>query len=269
MKLLFKIIYTILFCLPCLAQDKMVDYHNMIQPSVTTWDDTCIKKLSTEEIIVLTDMLLLSYQVVQASVTMSQARLVIQSDLFNIITLSINDTFDVRMQAENNDLTIIKNAVLDIEQAQEQIKSACKTLTNFGPLLINIDPIVIQLFIFNLKTIILNWAKQQHSTMDDFQTVQEEFSSTAHLFKDVKTIFKTIITTDPIEHNQLLHGTNSLTNMYKKIEDTIANLTIIRQESLANFNIILTLFFKLHYQALYNHLPNNNLPDPEAVFILA
>jgi hypothetical protein len=112
-----------------MAQD-MVDYHTIIQPRMVIWQDECIAQLSTQEIITIADMLLLSYQVVQASVAMTQARLIIQAELLNIVTLSINDTFDARMQAQNNDLTTIKNAVATIEESQEKIKFACNALNN-------------------------------------------------------------------------------------------------------------------------------------------
>ena len=277
MKLLFKL-FLLFLCLPCIAQ-QAIDYHNIIQPSVTTWHNECIDKLSTQEVMIIADMLLLSYQVVQASVIMSQARLVIQTELLNIVTLSINDTFDARMQAENNDLSKIKQAVTEIEYAQEKMKFACNKLKGFAPILIKIDPTVIQIFIANFKEVILNWAKNQHETMDEFEHVQEEFSSTANLFAQVKTIFQTIITKNPIEHSQLLHGTNSLTNMYNTIENMLAHLTDIRQKSLTHFNAILTLYFKSHYQILYNHLQNidaldlklastqnHTLPNPELIF---
>ena len=92
-------------------------------------------------------------------------------------------------------------------------------------------------------------------------------------------MFQTIINTNPIDHSQLLHGTNSLTNMYNTIEDMLRHLTVIRQTSLADFNNILTLYFKNHYQVLYDHLKNvdalnlkltatqsNSLPNPELIF---
>jgi hypothetical protein len=277
MKLLYKLLL-LLLSFPCIAQDS-IDYTSMIEPFVYTWHDQCINKLSTQEIIIIADMLLLSYQVVQASVVMSQSRLIMQEELLNIVTLSINDTFDARMQAQNNDLTKIKNAITDIEQAQEKIKSACDALKGFGPILIKIDPTVIQIFIANFKNVILNWAKYQQPTISQFEEIQEEFSNTADLFAQVKNMFQVIINTDPIDHSQLLHGTNSLTNMYNTIENMLGHLTHIRQTSLAEFNAILTLYFKNHYQVLYNHLQginaldlkliatqNHTLPNPNMIF---
>lgn len=281
MKPLSKIIFlltTIYF--NCRAQDT-IDYHTMIQPCVKTWHNECITELTTQEAVTIADMLLLSYQVVQASVTMSHARLVIQAELLNIATLSINDTFDARMQAQNNDLTKIKDAVTAIEKAQEKIKFACNTLKNFGPLIININPAVIQLFIFNLKTTILNWLKTQEKTVGDLKSIQLEFMKTPLLLSNLSNIFEAISSADQIEHSQLLHGANSLTNMYQNVETMIADLTAIRQESIMNFNTFLTLFFKYHYEILYNQLqnidghdikisatPDHKLPTPDQIFII-
>ena len=280
MKILSKIIFFLTLSLTSVAQDT-VDYHAMIQPVIISWKNECIAQLSIQEIITITDVLLLSYQVVQASITIHQARLTIQSELLNIVTLSINDSFDVSMQAQNNDLTIIKNAVIAIEQAQEKMKFACNALINFGPLVINIDPTSIQFFISNLKTFILNWAKNQQKTMTKLGKIKREIVTTMDLFTDVKNIFNTIVTIDPIEHGQLLQGANSLTDMYKKTENMIASITEIRQESLVSFNTLLTLYFKCHYQALHDCLQNSNnvdlflmatpdhtLPDPEDIFAL-
>lgn len=264
--------------MPSIAK-QAIDYNMIIQPSVMAWHEACIDKLSTQEIIIIADMLLLSYQVVQASVIMSQARLTIQSELLNIVTLSINDTFAARMQAQNNDLTNIKVAITEIEQAQEKIKHACNAIKGFGPIIIKIDPTVIQIFIANFKDVILNWAKYQQATIDQFQEIQEEFNCTSDLFTQVKNMFQTIINTHPTDHSQLLHGTNSLTNMYNTIESMLAHLTLIRKTSLVEFNTILTLYFKSHYQVLYDHLQSvnaldlklvatesNTLPTPELVF---
>jgi hypothetical protein len=62
----------------------------------------------------------------------------------------------------------------------------------------------------------------------------------------------------------------------------IADLTMVRQESITSFNALLTLFFKYHYQILYDHLENitdtdfkllatsdHKLPNPEQIFVLA
>lgn len=282
MKFLFKIIFLLIINVLCFAQDA-TDYQAIIQPCATAWNNEYISQLSTQEIITITDMILLSYQVVQSSVIMSQARLIIQSELLNIVTLSINDTFDARMQAQNNDLTVIKKAITDIEQAQENIKFACNTLKKFGPLIININPTVIQSFIFNLKSVILSWAKTQQKTVTDLKLIKLEFIKTPHLLSNISNIFETIAsTTNPIDHILLLYGANSLTDMYKNIETMLADLTIVRQESITNFNIILTLFFKYHYQVLHDHLenmtdsdfkllatPDHKLPQPEQIFALA
>ena len=280
MKLLSKILFFLTICFTCIAQNT-VDYHAIIQPYVTVWQNESISKLSTQEIITLTDVILLSYQVVQASIIMSQARLTIQTELFKIVTLSINDTFDVRVQAQNNDLTNIKKAIVTIESAQEKIKFACNTLKDFGPLIININPTVIQHFISNLKTVILNWGKTQKQTISDLESIEQEFILDSHLFSNVKNIFEAINSSEQVEHSQLVQGANSVTNMYKEIENTIANLTTIRKESTSNFSQVLTIFFKCHYQALYNKLQNvdndnmyliatsdNKLPHPEQIFIL-
>jgi len=262
-----------------MSQD-IVTYQTIIEPYVTSWKNECIGQLTTQEILTLSDVILLSYQVIQASVTMSQARLVIQAELFNISTLSINDTFDARIHAQNNDFKKIKCAITEIEDAQEKIKSACNTLKQFGPSLINMNPSTIQLFISNLKDVILHWAKTQQGIIDNFEQIKQEFISTPHLFTNINTIFETIVSSDQVEHSQLLHGANSLTFMYKKIENMLANLTLIRQESTANFGTLLTLFFKYHYQILYDCLQNNEkdfyiiatqdhtLPYPDQIFIL-
>ena len=281
MKLLSKILFLLTISLTCVAEN-MVDCNAIIQPCISVWQDECITQLSTQEIVTIADMLLLSYQVVQASVVMAQARLVIQAELLNIVTLSINDSFDVRIQVQKNDLTNIKNAVTTIEQAQEKIKLACKSLKNFAPLLVNINPTAIQLFISNLKNVILIWGKSQQETVTELKNIQQELVATSDIFSDTIHIFDTIIATEPIEHSQLLQGTNSLTKMYKNTENIFASLTQIRQESIEHFSNLLMLYFKYHYQVLYNQLEHTDyracklitiqdqkLPEPELIFVLA
>jgi hypothetical protein len=278
MKLFSKLLLLLFICIPILAEES-VDYTDVIQPCVAAWHNECIDKLSPQEIMIIADMLLLSYQVVQASIIMSQARLMIQSELLQIVTLSINDTFDVRIQAQNNDLTAIKQAVSDIEQAQETMKSACNSLKGFAPLIIKIDPTVIQKFIASFKEVILHWVKSQHETIGELEQFQQELGKTTDLLDQVNAIFQTIIATNPIDHSQLLEGTNSLTNMYNAIENTLGNLTKIRQKSLTNFSTIVSLYFKGHYQILYNHLQSfaaadlkfvtlqsSRLPNPVTIF---
>ncbi len=281
MKLVFKILALITFSTVCIALD-IIDHEVIIQPYVNVWKNECISKLSTSDIITITDTILLSYQIVQASLVMSQARLVIQSELLNIVTLSINDTFDVGIQIQNNDFTRMKQAILKLEHAQEQIKSACLNLKKFIPLIISIDPCTIQILIANFKSVILHWVKTQDGIISNFQQVKQEFITNAHLFAHVNNIFQIIVATETVEHCQLLHGANSLTDMYKKIENTLALLTITRQEGIAQLETLLILFFKLHYQVLYDHLQenysqslklvatsNNKLQSPDQIFALA
>ena len=67
--------------------------------------------------------------------------------------------------------------------------------------------------------------------------------------------------------------------MYYTVENMLGNLTEIRQKSLTNFNTIVSLYFKRHYQILYDHLKTldaldlkfvaiqgNTLPDPAIIF---
>jgi hypothetical protein len=218
------------------------------------WEKECITSISPADLIIIIDTMLLSYQIVQASLIMSKARLKIQSELLNIVTLSINDTFDVGIQIQNNDFTEMKRAILELEQAQEQIKLACIDLKKFIPTLINIDPCTIQILITNFKSVILHWIKTQNETVLNFDQVKQEFITAAHLFSHVNNAYQTIAAAESIEHSQLLHGANSLTDMYKKIENTIALLTETRQEGMGQLEALLTLFFKLHYQVLYDHL---------------
>ena len=129
---------------------------------------------------------------------------------------------------------------------------------------------------------ILQWVKTQDATVANFEQVKQEFITNAELFAHVNNIFQIIIATETVEHCQLLHGANSLTGMYKKIENTLALLTETRQEGVAQLDTLLTLFFKLHYQVLYDHLQenynydlklvatsNNKLQKPDQIFALA
>ncbi len=278
MKQLFKIL-ALWLCATSSIALPTESYQDLIKSSAQQVHQVCIEKLSTDEIISIVDMLLLSYQIVQASVTMSQARLTMQKELLNIVTLSINDNFDVHIQAENNDLTNIKQAIELIEQSQEQIKSAYGKLKKFGPIVINIDPCIIQMFIANFKNVTLTWAKNQHTTIAEYDLLQDEIMKSMQAFAPIKSVFNNIASSKTIDQSQLLHGTNNLTDMYSNIEDVVAHLTHIRQKSLANFNEILIAYFKSHYQILYNHLhhkaalkfaistiENHQFPDPEKHF---
>ena len=253
MKILFKILALITFSTVCSALES-IDHQTLIQPYADAWNQECITNLSTQDIVTISHTILLSYQIVQASLIMSKARLIIQAELLKIVTLSINDTFDVSVHAQNNDFTKMKQAIIDLEQAQEQIKIACNKLKNFLPLIITIDPITIQMLISNFKSIILHWVKTQEQIITHFEQIKEELNSTTDLFIHVNYMFQSIITAESIEHSQLLHGTNSLTDMYKKIEDTMAYLTTTRQQGVADLDTLLTLFFKYHYQVLHEQL---------------
>jgi len=255
MNILFKFIIVMALSVSHYAQDTH-DYSNLINDYTTTWKENCLSQLSTQELATIADTILLSYQVVQASITMSQERLTIQSELLNLATLSINDTFDARMQAQNNDLTIIKNAIVKFEEAQNQVKFACDTLKEFGPLVIAINPKTIQTLITNLKKVMLHWAKDQNSTITDLENIKHEFMVTQDLFTNIKTVFDTIIVTDPIDQSQLLAGANSVTNTYHNIEVVIAHLTETRKKGIQELDKLLTSFFKYHYEALYDFLKN-------------
>jgi hypothetical protein len=249
---------------------------------VITWQKKCIAELSKQELVTITDIMLLSYQVVQASVIMSQARMVIQAELLDIVTLSINDTINAQIQAQSNDLAPIKNAIIAIESAQEKIKFACNALKKFGPLIIHINPIVIQLFISNLKDIILIWSKMQENTITSLEEVHLKLNTNNLLFSDLKNAYISIVSNEILEHSQLLHGANILTEFYKKTENILKDLTCIRQEGITKFNEILTLFFKYHYQALYDQFKNihdendihligtddHTLPEPQEIFLI-
>ncbi|MGZ6251365.1 MAG: hypothetical protein ACXWL2_05010 [Candidatus Chromulinivorax sp.] len=283
MKLL---VYKFIFFLPLFFYIKIqafTNYEAIITPYAEKWKIAYVQTVPTEQLIILADTLLLTFQIVQASTQMAQARLVMQNELLNIISLSLTDSFDVHLQAQNNDMTMLKNAITTIEQAQEKIKFACDTLKNFGPLLINIDPTIIQQFIYHLKSAIILWARTQEKTILNLQDIHEEISKATNLFADIKIVFEKINISESTDHTLLFHGANHLSDMYKQIEHIIGQLTIIRQESIENFNIFLTLFFKIHYQILYNQITvsdkNNTiqysaiadytLPNPDTIFTTA
>ncbi|MGZ6254513.1 MAG: hypothetical protein ACXWL5_00805 [Candidatus Chromulinivorax sp.] len=283
MKLL---VYKFIFFLPLFFYIKIqafTNYEAIITPYAEKWKIAYVQTVPTEQLIILADTLLLTFQIVQASTQMAQARLVMQNELLNIISLSLTDSFDVHLQAQNNDMTMLKNAITTIEQAQEKIKFACDTLKNFGPLLINIDPTIIQQFIYHLKSAIILWARTQEKTILNLQDIHEEISKATNLFADIKIVFEKINISESTDHTLLFHGANHLSDMYKQIEHIIGQLTIIRQESIENFNNFLTLFFKIHYQILYNQIitsdenntiqypdiSNYTLPNPDSIFTLA
>lgn len=251
--------------LTCKSEEEITPYTHLIKPHVTAWEKSCIKDLSTKELITITDALLLSYQLVEASLVLSKTKLVLQSEIFKIVTLSINDTFETTIQAQNNDTSVMKKAIYNMEEAQDHIKSACDKLKKFGPLLLHITPQVTQQFIANLKKIILAWATQQESTITNFEKVQQEFLTTSQLFSAIKNIFEEIVEDQKLEHNYLLEGTNSITTMYKKIEKTLAKLTETRLEGILKLNDLFTTFFKLHYQVLYDKLKDEENIELQAI----
>jgi hypothetical protein len=247
---------------PCLG------YTSIIEPYAQIWQEECIKNLTLHEIVTLSDMLLLSYQIVHASCAMAIAKLEIQSELFNIITLSINDSIDARLQAQNNDFSTIKHLISIIEQSQAEIKIACDTLKNFGPLVINIKPIPIQMFIAHVKTIILKWATTQQETLDSLSNLHNKFLTSSQYFYHLQDIFQTITTKETIEQTYLMNGANTLHALYGAIEHIIAEFTITRYKSIESFQSLLTAYFKIHYEILYNCIQQEMLKKEECTYQL-
>lgn len=261
MKLLCKVFFLLTIFNFSIAEYNLMKYSAIIKPCVKAWQDECIDKLLPQDIVIIADMLLLSYQVVQSSCIMSQARLIIQTELLKIITLSIDDTLQARLQAENNDLSIIKKEIIAIEQAQEKMKYVCNALKSFGPFIIHIDPAAIQHFIAHVKTVILHWIKTQKTLALDFKEIEQEFTTIPDLFNNVQTIFEKIYFAEKTESFHLIEGTHTLNSLYKNIETIYAHLTSIRQESILHFNHLLTLYFKYHYELLYDYIQNSDLHD--------
>ena len=282
MKTLCKLLFILCMSFKISCLESQIDaYQSFIQPYADDWNEQSVQNLSTKDVATMSEILILSYDIAHSSVKMSQAKLLMQLELFNIITLSINDNFDTTMQAQNNNTSNMKAAIAELEKAQDQVKKSFSLLKNFGSLFVNINPQVTQKLILNLKAIILKWAKTQKDTINHIEHIKDDFITTANLFSNVETIFETIIKSDPINPSILLEGTNSVTDAYKKTEQTLKELTITRQSITADFNILFTLFFKHHYQHLYNRLQEDNgesfemisiengkLPDPEDFFIV-
>lgn len=264
MKLLYNIFLLVNLSFLCIGQ-QVTEYHAMMQPYVQLWQEESMGNLSIQELITITDVLLLSYQVAQASCMMALEKLRIQTELFTIVTLAIHDSFDASLQAQNNDFTHIKQSIHTIEQAQEQIKFACNTLKSFGPLLIHCNPAPIQLFIANFKQLIVEWAKSQQITLDELGSLQENFVTTAHYYERLKNIFEEVHTSPIPEQGQLVDGANTLHEFYDNIEQMIAKLTATRHQSTLNFHALLTLYFKRHYQLLYDYIQHHVIIDTETI----
>lgn len=287
MKQQYKKFYIFLFILITFyttnsAQQAIAEeYQEIITPYVNDWNEKCIAQLSSEDLVTITDILILSYQIIESSIIMSSAKLTMQSEIFNIVTLSINDSIETTVQAQNNDTKPIKEAINNLEIAQEKIKTACKLIQSFTPLLIKITPQVTKTFIKNIKKTILIWASKQTETINDFEDIKQEFITTAHLFANIRNIFDEIIDETSDEKNYLLEGANSVTTMYKNIEKTFKKLTITRLHGLQKLDRLFKIFFKMHYTKLFNALKIKNtapmylqsleskeLPHPEALFAL-
>jgi hypothetical protein len=281
MKYLFSIL--LLLHISCYASHiDTINYASMMESYITTWEKNCINHLMPDEIITITEIIILSYQIFQASITMAQTKLDMQLELFSIVTLSINDSFEMILHAQKNDLTKIKDCVTTIENAQEKIKKACDLFKNFGPLLISINPTTIKIFIENLKNIILDWITYQIDFVHDFKIFQESLLQKTMMIDTIETIFTTITHTYPKDLTLVLQGTNILTENYKNIEEEFAHFTHIRKNGIIHLNKLLTLFFKYHYEILYEHIQkiapekiifqstfDNKLPNPEKLFTIA
>lgn len=256
-----------------------LQYQEIIAPYVHDWNEQCIEQLSTEEIITITDIMLISYQIIDASIIMSSAKLCMQSEIFNIVTLSINDSIETTVQAQNNNTQKLKDSIIELEDAQEVIKRACNLLKTLAPSLIKIAPEVTKKFIKNIKKSILMWASKQTETINDFEDIKQEFVKAANLFANIKSIFDEIIDETSEQKNYLLEGANSVTSMYKNIEKTFQKLTDTRREGLKKLEILFKVFFKMHYTILFNRINSDHgtdfylksieldeLPEPEALF---
>jgi hypothetical protein len=246
---------------------------------VNSWQTELEMHSSLQNTITITELLLSSYQIIQASIQMAQAKTKIQTEILNITTLSLNDTFDTIFQAQNNDTQPLKIAIQQLEQGQEQIKHACKILQNFGPQLITIHPSIIKQFINNFKKVILIWAAQQNDFITEFELVKNEFLATAHQFDDVKKIFEVIVASHNFDNNYLTQGSQTISTTYRKIEKTLLQLTNTRSLGIQKLQILFTTFYKMHYQILYDKLHSQNnltlsstqqyqFPDPNDLFIL-
>ncbi len=233
---------------------ESVNYAPTMESYIHAWESNCINHLTHEEIITITEIIILSYEIFQASIIMAQTKLNIQLELFTIATLSINDSFDMILQVQNNDLTKIKSYLETIEKSQEKIKKTCDIFKNFGPLLVNIHPITIQTFIENLKNIIFDWIPSQDQMIKNFKSLQESLLEKTILLNSIEDIFTTITHTYPKDLKLILEGTNILSENYKNIEQEFADFTKIRKLGIDHINTLLTLFFKYHYEILYNHI---------------
>lgn len=251
---LFFFILSFFLQMQTAMKNEISYYQEFAQPYALQWHKNCIEQLSAQEILTITKVLLLSYQIVEASVTMYQSRLTIQQELLKINTLSLNDTIDGCLQATRNNLTPIKQAVDSIEHAQYQIQTSYEAFKNFGPDLIEIDPCVIQIFIAQLKDLILEWIKSEQPIIDQLYCATEQLQDAQSKIPELQSLLDMVQNLTPSEHGYLLLGTNAITELYSTIEMSIANITTFRQEKMMHFGQLLTAYFQSHYTILHGYL---------------
>ena len=263
----------------CLEQPLVANQQEQIIQFSTQWKNEYVQQLSVQDTSIITCMLLLSYDVVKSAIILGHSKLIIQKELLKITTLDIGSTLQTKDLVKQNNTDKMKQAITDLEKAQESMQQTFTQFEKFIPLLINVNPDVTKIFIKNIKQAVFDWAKQQADIIDEFNEVKKEFIADAQLVTRITNLFDAIIHNVSTERNQLLEGATSVTDMYKKVEITLFQFTKARIKSIEKLEDLLVAFFKQHYQILFDilhaaHLEkivleNNTpiqLPDPDSYF---
>ncbi len=118
---------TLLFITICSRIYTQQPYEGVITKNAMQWNCTYITStLQQSEIETIIDLLLLSYQVAQASCNMILAKLTIQQELLKIHTPSLLDSWQQNLQIEHNDTTKLEDALKVIKQSQANIQKTYK-----------------------------------------------------------------------------------------------------------------------------------------------
>lgn len=273
--LLFALFFTCFISqISCSQNEQIIQYAQL-------WKTEHIDTLSVQDTSIITCMLLLSYDVVRSAIVLAHSKLVIQKELLKITTLDIGSTLQTKDLVKQNNTIPMRQAITDLEFAQQSMQETFTQFEKFFPLLINVNAEVTKIFIKNIKQAVFDWAKQQTDIIEEFNTVKKEFIADAQLVTRITNLFDAIIHNIPSERNQLLDGATSVTDMYKKVETTLFQFTKARLKSVEKLEELLIYFFKEHYSVLYAilqkegiekiALENNSpldLPHPDSHFVL-
>jgi hypothetical protein len=255
-----KQLLLLLFLLGCTLQNNgstnpsSNEYIKIARSVALAWFNDHIKETSHDQIQHILRIILLSHQLLECSLNMTFHKLNLQEESLLLYSPSIKDSLHAPDKMKQNDFKSIYQSLQQLEENQHKLQGVYKQIQISGLQVIAAHPQMAQLFINNIKTILVSWSAHQKESIQNFIQAADSFKKIKKAISTLPKHFQKMITAESLPHQSIQLFASTLSHSYHDLEQTFLSWLTLNKERALALQEVFRIAFHEHFILLYQKL---------------